>query len=167
MLVSRIVTRCGETYCLHLQMEGVWVSETLLCASRWRQNISISAHKSTRRFNPNTKVDFFTAVRTSSITLYGKESVHMSQRVFRNPGRSELKREHSDFIPLSVFFYGGGQSSVFVGRVFNVSYKDWFKSHATNGIKGQSVGLVSLKQFITYKNIFKNQLTRFYSKCWK
>jgi hypothetical protein len=28
------------------------------------------------------------------------------------------------------------------------------------GVKGQSVSLVSLKQFITHKNIFKKQLTR-------
>jgi hypothetical protein len=33
------------------------------------------------------------------------------------------------------------------------------------GVKGQSVSLVSLKQFIIYKNTFKKQLTRFESKC--
>jgi hypothetical protein len=35
------------------------------------------------------------------------------------------------------------------------------KSHVTHGIKGHSVGLVSLKQYITYKNIFKNNLQDF------
>jgi hypothetical protein len=44
---------------------------------------------------------------------------------------------------------------------------EWSKSYATHGVKGQSVGLVSLKQFITYKNIFKKQLTIFCSKSWK
>jgi hypothetical protein len=35
------------------------------------------------------------------------------------------------------------------------SYTEGSNSHATHGVKGQPVGLVSLKQFITYKNIFK------------
>jgi hypothetical protein len=38
---------------------------------------------------------------------------------------------------------------------------EWSKSHATHGIKGKSIGIVSLKQFITYKNIFKKQLQDF------
>jgi hypothetical protein len=38
---------------------------------------------------------------------------------------------------------------------------EWSKSHATHGVKGQSVGLVSLKWFITYKKYLKNNLQDF------
>jgi hypothetical protein len=34
-------------------------------------------------------------------------------------------------------------------------------SHATHAVKGQSEGLVSLQQFIAYKNIFKKNLQDF------
>jgi hypothetical protein len=36
-------------------------------------------------------------------------------------------------------------------------YKDteWSKSYTTHGVKGKSVGLISLKQLITYKNTCK------------